>query len=224
MKPILIGVCLAAAAAWLSAETLSSILHRMDVAASEFHSLKADVAMTTYTAILDDKTVETGKLTMQRSGKEVRAILDFSTQPDPKIIAVMGQVVRIYYPNLKLVQDYNFGKKTDVLNQYLLLGFGSSGTELAQNYSITAGGNAEVAGRQTTEITLVPKDPKVQERLKEVDMWIPSDAAYPVQQKFVQPNGDYRQTTYTNVVVNPPIQGALTLQLPPSTKHQTSSE
>jgi outer membrane lipoprotein-sorting protein len=224
MKRLLLSVCLFAAAGLLAAEGVSSILARMDRAAPEFHALTADVTMKTYTAILSDTTTEHGKLTMQRTGNEVSAILDFSSQPDAKVIAVAGQIVRIYYPNLKLVQEYNFGKKTDVLNQYLLLGFGSSGTELAQNYSITAGGTAGVAGKQTTELTLIPKDPKVAQRLKEVDMWIPADAAYPVQQKFVQPTGDYRETTYTNVKLNPPIEGELTLKLPRGTKHQSSSE
>lgn len=193
----------------------------MDRAAPHFHSLTANVAMDTYTAILNDTTVEHGALSMQRQGDHVRAILDFSRQPDPRIIAVSGGLVQIYFPNLKLVQEYNFGKKTDVLNQYLLLGFGSSGTELAQSYSITEGGTAEVAGVQTTELVLVPKDPKVRERLKEVDMWIPKDAAYPVRQKFLQPSGDFRQTTYTGVKLNPPIHGELKLKLPPGTKHQS---
>jgi outer membrane lipoprotein-sorting protein len=224
MKRLFLVVCLLAAAGMLAAESLGSILARMNRAAPEFHALTADVTMITYTAILSDTTTEQGKLTMQRRGKEVRAILDFSHQSDAKVIAVEGQIVRIYYPNLKLVQEYNFGKKTDVLNQYLLLGFGSSGTELAQDYSITAGGTAELAGKQTTELTLIPKDPKVAQRLKEVDMWIPNDAAYPIQQKFIQPTGDYRQTTYTNVKLNPPIQGELTLKLPPGTKHRSGSE
>lgn len=218
--PFLIAVSLAAAGL-LPAASVSSILARMDRAAPHFHTLTANVTMDTYTAILNDTTIEHGDLSMQRQGDQVRAVLDFSHQPDPKMIAVSGDVVQIYYPNLKLVQEYNFGKKTDVLNQYLLLGFGSSGTELAQSYSITEGGTAEVAGRQTTELVLVPKDPKMRERLKEVDMWIPNDAAYPVRQKFLQPSGDFRQTTYTGVKLNPPIHGELKLKLPPGTKHQS---
>lgn len=224
MKPFLIAACLFAAASLLPAEPVSTILARMDRAAPNFHALTADVAMDTYTAILEDTTTEHGTLAMQRAGNQVRAILDFSHQSDPKVIAVAGQMVEIYYPNLKLVQDFNFGKKTDVLNQYLLLGFGSSGTDLAQNYSITGGGAAEVGGQQTTELVLVPKDPKVRERLKEVDMWVPNGASYPVRQKFIQPNGDFRQTTYTGVKLNPPMQGELTLKLPPGTKRQNGSK
>lgn len=224
MKRLFIAVWLLAAAALLPAEPVNAILARMDRAAPQFHALTADVTMNTYTAIIEDTTIEHGKLRMQRNGDRIRAILDFSNQPDPKVIAVSGQVVEIYYPNVKLVQEYNFGKKTDVLNQYLLLGFGSSGTELARSYSITGGGTAEVAGRQTTELVLVPKDPKVRERLKEVDMWVPNGASYPVQQKFIQATGDFRQTTYTNVTLNPALHGELILKLPPGTKHQSGSK
>ncbi|MGH9608911.1 MAG: LolA family protein [Bryobacteraceae bacterium] len=218
--PLVIAACLAGAGL-LPAQSVTSILARMDRAAPQFHALTANVVMDTYTAILSDTTTEHGKLSMQRNGDRVRAILDFSHQPDPKVIAVSGDVVQILYPNLKLVQEFNFGKKTGVLNQYLLLGFGSSGTDLAQSYSITLGGTASVAGRQTTEMVLVPKDPKVRQRLKEVDMWVPNDAAYPVRQKFLQPTGDFRQTTYTGVELNPPIHGELKLKLPPGTKRQS---
>lgn len=221
MRGLLFGACFCAAAGLLVADAVSSILARMNSAAPQFRALTADVTMETYTKILDDTTTEHGKLQMQRTGNEVRAILDFSAESDPKKIAVSGQIVQIYYPNLKLVQEYNFGKKTDVLNQYLLLGFGSSGTELAKNYSITGSGTAEIAGVPTTEIVLIPKDKKMQQRLKEVDMWIPNDAAYPVQQKFIQSTGDFRQTTYTNVKLNPSMSGELTLKLPPGTKHSS---
>jgi outer membrane lipoprotein-sorting protein len=212
------------AAGVTGSDTVHTILARMDQAAPQLHTLTADVAMDTYTTILDDHTIEHGKLTLERSGKQLRAILDFSSQSDPRVIAVIGKIVQIYYPNLKLVQEYNFGNQTNLLNQYLLLGFGSSGTELAQNYSISGGSTADIAGRQTAEIILIPKDPQVKQHLKEVDMWIPNDAAYPIQQKFIQPNGDYRQTTYTNVRLNPPIQEPLALKLPPGVKHQNGNQ
>jgi hypothetical protein len=52
-------------------------------------------------------------------------------------------------------------------------------------------------------------------------VWIPNDAAYPVQQQFNEPSGNYRRATYTGIQLNPTIRGILDLQLPPGTKRQS---
>jgi len=193
----------------------------MDQAAPRFRAMQSDVQMTTYTAIIGDKTVENGTLKMQRlKSGEVRAIIDFSNQTDAREIAFLGKIIRIYYPNLKTYQDYDVGKNTDILNQFLLLGFGSSGKELAQSYTITQDGTEKVAGQDTTKLLLVPNDPKVKERLSKIEMWVPNDAAYPVQQQFFEPSVNYRIVTYSNVKINPPMKGTLELKLPSGAKKQ----
>jgi outer membrane lipoprotein-sorting protein len=215
MKNLLPALCLFALSSGLHAESVNAILARMDQAAPNFHAISADLQMVTYTAILSDKTVEKGTLRMQRlKGNEVRAIIDFSAETDARVIAFLGKIVRIYYPKLKTYQDFEVGKNAQVLNQYLLLGFGSSGKDLARSYGVTAEGSEDVGGRTTTKLLLMPKDPKVKERLTKVEVWIPSDAAYPVQQQFYEPNGNYRKVTYSNVQLNPPITGTLELMLP----------
>jgi outer membrane lipoprotein-sorting protein len=222
MKNLVLAVCLFALGSGLRAETVDAILARMDQAAPNFHGMSADVLMITYTAILSDKTIEKGTLKMQRlKGNEVRAIIDFSAQTDARVIAFLGKIVRIYYPKLKTYQDFEVGKNAQVLNQYLLLGFGSSGKDLARSYEITAEGTEDVGGQTTTKLLLVPKDPKVKERLTKVEVWIPKDAAYPVQQQFYEPSGNYRKVTYSNIQLNPPMTGTLELKLPPGVTKQS---
>lgn len=205
----------------IQAQGVDQILARMNQASPEFHAISADVQMTTYTAILSDTTTESGTLQMQRlKPGEVRAILNF-TGPDAREIAFFGKTVRIYYPKLNEYQDYDLGKNSNVLNQYLLLGFGSSGKDLAQSYEVTLEGPEKVAGQDTSKLLLVPKDKKVLEHLQKVEMWMPADAAYPVQQQFYEPSGNWRRTTYTNTRLNPPITGLLELHLPPGAKRQS---
>ena len=175
--------------------------------------------MVTYTAVLSDKTTEKGTLRMQRlKGNAVRAIIDFSGATDARVIAFLGKIVRIYFPNANAYQDYEVGKNAQVLNQYLLLGFGSSGKDLARSYEITGEGSEEISGQTTSKLLLVPKDAKVKERLTKVEVWIPNDAAYPVQQQFYEPSGNYRTVTYNNIRLNPPITGTLDLKLPSGAK------
>jgi outer membrane lipoprotein-sorting protein len=218
MKTVIAGLCLAAFAATLKSDpaALDAILARMDQAAPSFHSMSADVDMVEYQKIIDDRTTDKGTLQMQRTGKGVRAIVTF---PD-RVIGFFGKTVRLYQPKLAVYQDYDIGKNTDVLNQFLLLGFGSSGKELAQSYNITLVGTENVAGRDTSKLSLIPKDPKVAERLTKVEIWIPNDAANPVQQQFYEPSGNWRKVTYSKIVINPPITGTLEMKLPPGVKKQ----
>ena len=222
MKHVLPALCFFALASGLHAESVESILARMDQAAPNFHAMSAEVQMVTYTAIISDKTTETGTLRMQRlKGNEVRAIIDFSAATnDARVIAFLGKIVRVYYPELKTYQDYEVGKNAQVLNQYLLLGFGSSGKDLARGYEITAEGSEAVGGKSTTKLLLIPKDPKIKERLTKIEVWIPNDAAYPLQQQFYETTRNYRRVMYSNIQLNPPMPGTLELKLPPGATKQ----
>jgi outer membrane lipoprotein-sorting protein len=223
MRTSIVLLCLFAASS-LSGESVEAVLARMDAAAPEFRAVSADIKMVTHTAIIDDTTVETGTFKMQRvKGKEVRAVLDFSGQSDARQIGFFGKIVRIYYPKLNSYQDYDVGKNVDVLNQFLLLGFGSSGKDLAANYAITAEGEETIEGRDTIKLALVPKSAEAAKRLSKIEMWIPKDAAYPIQQKFYSPSGNYRVVTYSNVNLKPVIKGKqLELKLPPGVKKQST--
>ena len=222
IKLLSVGICLLAGCTVLQAQRVEDILARMDKEAPAFHGIAATVRMVTFTAILSDQTVENGTLKMQRlKSGDVRAIMEFSGESDARTIAFLGKIVRIYYPKLKEYQDYDLGRNSNVLNQFLLLGFGSSGKELAQSYQITLEAPEKVAGQDTTKLLLVPKDKKVLEHLQKVEVWIPNDAAYPVQQQFYEPSGNWRKATYTDIQLNPPASGPLELQLPPGTKRQS---
>ncbi|HSU61645.1 MAG TPA: hypothetical protein VLI55_20215 [Bryobacteraceae bacterium] len=221
MRKLLPVLCLSLFATAAYAQSVDAVLTRMDQAAPRFRAMSADVQMTTFTAIIGDKTVEDGTLKMQRlKSGEVRAIIDFSHQTDAREIAFLGKIIRIYYPNLQTYQDYDVGKNTDILNQFLLLGFGSSGKELSRSYTITQDGTEKIAGQDTTKLLLIPNDPKVKDRLSKIEMWIPNDAAYPVQQQFFEPSGNYRIVTYLNIKINPPMKGTLELKLPSGAKKQ----
>ena len=223
MRTLLLLLCTLAAPLARPAESVDSILSRMDQAAPVFRGVSADIHMLTYTAILVDKTEENGTLQMQRKKGAFRAIIDFSGQDDAREIAFLGNIIRMYYPKLKMYQDYDVGKNGDVLNQYLLLGFGSSGKELAQNYAISAVGTENVAGIEATKLLLLPKSPGVKEHLSKIEMWIPANAAYPVQQQFYEPtNGNYRRVIYSNVKLNPPMKKDLELKLPSGVKRKSS--
>jgi outer membrane lipoprotein-sorting protein len=223
MRTPLFALCVLASASVLPAENVETILSRMDQAAPGFHAMSADVQVTTYTAIINDTTVENGTLKIQRKEPDkLRAVIDFSGEKDARVLGFQGNIVRIFYPNLNIFQDYDVGKNSDVLNQFLLLGFGSSGKELAQSYDISAQGTENVAGQNTTKLLLLPKAPTIRKKLSKIEMWIPGNAANPIQQQFYEPSGNYRKVTYTNINLHPVIKGPLDIKLPHNAKRRSS--
>ena len=69
----------------------------------------------------------------------------------------------------KQYQDVDLGNKADLTNQFLLLGFGSSGKDLSAAYTIQSEGEETVGGKTTTKLQLIPKDAKVKEKLSKVE-------------------------------------------------------
>ncbi len=222
MRIILPVLCLLAGSG-LYGQSVEAVLSRMDQAAPNFHAMSANIKMTTHTAIINDTTVESGTLRMQRlKSQDVRAVLDFSGESDARQIGFFGKLLRIYYPKLKSYQDYDVGRNSDVLTQFLLLGFGSSGKDLASNYTVVAEGQEKVDGRDTTKLALAPKNAEVAKRLSKIEMWVPNDAAYPIQHEFFEPSGNYRIVAYSDINLKPAIKGKLELKLPAGAKKQNS--
>ena len=185
----------------------------MDQAAPTFKAMTADLKMVTYTKILDDKETETGTIPLQRIKKnETRAFIEFSGAAARKL-TLQGKMVRIYYPNLNQYQDYDLGKTVNV-NQFLLLGFGSSGKELSANYDVKSAGTEKIAGVDTTKLLLTPKDSRTQEHLKTAEIWVPHTSANPIQQRFNEPSGNYRLITYSNINLNPHLSQNIQLAVP----------
>lgn len=204
----------------LKGEDVQVILKRMDAAAPTLHTLSADMQMVTVTAIINDKITENGTLKMQKlKDGSVRAVYEF---PGQRIIGLFGKTVRMYYPKNDYYQDYDVGKDSSLLNQFLLLGFGSSGEELAKSYTITPEGTEKISGAITTKLLLTPKDSKLKEHIAKVEIWVPEGEANPVQQEFYEPNDNYRLVTYSNIHLNPPIKGKLDIKMQPGTQKRGS--
>jgi len=218
MKKLTVALCFFAFTCFASAQSLDAVLARMDQAAPDFRGVSANVRMAQFTAILSDTTNESGTFEMQKQKNgDVRALLKLGSQ----WLFFERKTVRIYYPKVNAYQDYDMGKNLgNALNSFLLLGFGTSGKQLAQSYNIKFEGTEKVAGQDTSKLLLVPKDKKVLEHLDRVEVWIPANGANPVQQQFYEPSGNWRKLTYSNTVLNPPVHGVLELQLPPGAKKQ----
>jgi outer membrane lipoprotein-sorting protein len=202
------------------AQTVASVLVRMDKAAAGFRAMTGKLRKTEYTAVLNDTSVESGEICLLRSGRELLMRTEI-LEPEPRSIGFDDSRVQVYYPKIQTVQIYDLGRQRSLVDQFLVLGFGSSGAELTRNYTVKLLGEEVVGGQRASRLELVPKSAQVAEQIRGVELWIPLEAGYPIQQKFLQPGGDYYLVTYSEVKINPNVpESGFRLRLPPGVKKE----
>jgi outer membrane lipoprotein-sorting protein len=219
LRAIALLLCLIGLAGAAScAETLDQVMARMDVEAAGFRQMTARFTKTNFISVLNDTSHESGALWMKKSGKKIEMRGEIAGS-DARSFGFRDNKGEIYYPKINTVQIYDLGKERSLVDQFLLLGFGSSGKEIAKTYSIRVAGEEVLGGRKTTVLELVPKSPQVLEQIQKVYLWIPENAGHPVQQQFMQPGGNYYKVLYSDVRINPNLpDSAFALKLPAGVK------
>jgi outer membrane lipoprotein-sorting protein len=193
----------------------------MDRSSASFRSLTAKIRRLSHTAVINENNIDSGTMYLKRSRPRDLRMLVNLTDPDPKSVAFEGHKLEVYYPKIKTVQEFDVGKNRSLLEQFLLLGFGSSGKELAANYTLRVLGAETVSGEKTTRLELTPKSAAVLAHLKKVELWISDTGGYPAQQKFYMPGSDYMLVTYSEMKLNPDLpDSALKLKLPRGVKRE----
>ncbi len=203
-------------AACFAADPVSTALARMDQNAASFSGVTCTIKRVTYTAAIGSDTgTETGIMTLKRpAAHDMRVLIHFAP-PEEKYVSLQDNLADVYYPKINTVQEYDATKYRGLFDQFFLLGFGSSGRELASSYDITSLGGDTIEGEKTLHLQLIPKSKKVLEQLRKVELWLSEKSGYPVRQKLYFPSGDMQTVTYTDLKINPKISdSALRLKLP----------
>ncbi len=182
--------------------TVDNVLKQLDSQAGEFHSLTADFERTKVTVVVDDKSTESGQIFVRRDDKMRIEML----QPDPRTILRDGDNFYIYNPKIHRVEEYNLGKKKSLVDQFLLLGFGTSGGELRKSYLVTLEGEETLDNRKVVLLELTPKSDEVRNQFSKIELWIDESTWLTAQQKFYETgSGDYFIIRYKNIARNVPI-------------------
>lgn len=218
---ILIAVLAFSAAVVPAAETLGAVQARMDKSAEAFTSLTARVKKTGYTAVIKDLSSETGTFLIKKiKPGDMRVRMEIE-KPDERSVALSRKKYEVFLPKINTVQEYDLSQYGKLVDQFLLLGFGTPVKDITKSYDMVVTGTETIDGRQATRVELRPKTAGVKEHLKLVEVWIPLTDGNPIQQKFWQPSGDYIQSTYTDVKVNPLLKDAdVQLTLPKNVKRE----
>src|SRR5271169_687256 len=124
--------------------TLDTVLQLMDNAGQGFKSLTADIENIKYTAVVKDTSTETGKIWV-RHDQKMR--IEF-TKPEPRTILRTGNSLFLYNPKLNRVEEYDLGKNSAMVDQYIRLGFGTKSEDLKKSYLVTFTGEEELDKRK----------------------------------------------------------------------------
>jgi outer membrane lipoprotein-sorting protein len=186
----------------LTAQTLDDAFARMDKTAQQFKTVEADIKRTDHTAVVNEDANDSGVIRVKREKQhDVRMLIDFKA-PEPKIVSLAGSTASIYNPKTNTLQEVNVGAKKNLVEQFLLLGFGATSEELKAAYNVSLMGNEAIGGQQAWHLLLLPKGGDVSRQLKSAELWISQKDGLPLQQKVLFSNGDYWIVTYSNFKLN----------------------
>jgi len=128
------------------------------------------------------------------------------TAPDPRTILRTGDSLFVYTPGLKRVEEYNLGKNRALLDQFLLLGFGTDSNEMRKSYLVTYMKEDKIDDRKAVELELTPKMEAVRSQISKIQIWLDESTWLPAQQEFFEAgSGDYSIVKYSKIVRNPDL-------------------
>ncbi|MGH9778110.1 MAG: LolA family protein, partial [Candidatus Acidiferrales bacterium] len=123
-------VCLLLASLGAAAQnrpwTEDRILDQLNKTAERFQTLTSNLQFTKVTVVVNDTSTESGRLYFSKKG---RILIEF-LNPEPKEVLFTGNKAQIYFPKMSQVQEFDLGKHRAMVEQYLLLGFGTKGDDL----------------------------------------------------------------------------------------------
>ena len=195
----LVIAAVAAIAAPPATPNVDTVLNMMGHSAQDFHSLSADVEHIKYTEVVKDTSVETGHFYVRRDEKMRIEI----TKPDQRTILRNGDQLFVYTPKINRVEEYDLGKNRQMVDQYVLLGFGTKPDAIRKSHEVAVKGEEELDQRKTVVLELTPKSESVARQISKIHMWVDEASWLPIQQKFFEAgSGDYFLFHYRNLMKN----------------------
>lgn len=213
-------VCAFSLTGFTATNGIDAVLARMDQSAAKFNALSANLRRVSFTAVLNETTSESGTILIRRpKPRDVQMLVEIR-EPDQKSVSYMNRKWQIFYPKINTVQEYDLGKQGALIDQALLLGFGTSTSELLRHYDVKYVGEDVVEGTPASRLELVPKSKEALQHIARVELWI-SEQGHPVQQKIYQPSKDYYLITYSDIKLNPNVTAdSVKLKLPKNVKKE----
>lgn len=189
------------------ADDLASVLAKLDAAAKDFHTTTANVEFDTIqTDPVPDKDVLTGTAYYERTGERFQMaahLTQHNNRPTAKTYIFSGGALRVSDTGKE--SDSKSYTQAGKYESYLVLGFGASGRDLQEKWTIKYLGTEKIGDVVTDKLELIAKDPTVRKNIPKVIIWVDTVRAVSLKQLFDEGEGLSRVCYYTNIKVNQPL-------------------
>jgi outer membrane lipoprotein-sorting protein len=194
--------------ATLAAADLPTVMSKMNASSASYTGMTAKIRWIKYTKLVDDTSVESGDLWVKRDSKGQVELRIAFTEPVLKQVRIEKTTVELFNEGINQIEEYDLKAKGSQLYEGLLLGYGVSGDDLKQRYDIKIAAEEPIDDQPTVRLAMIPKNEEDRTTGKSVEMWISTQSWQPLQQKAVEPNGDYRLVSYADVKMNPALKAS----------------
>jgi outer membrane lipoprotein-sorting protein len=201
-----------------SSASLDRVLEKMDQTSASFRSAQADFVWTTFNSVANDVVgTDKGRIFFRRSGKDIEMSAEV-TSPAPKQILFTGGKIQVYQPAIAQIDTYDAGTHREEFETFLVLGFGSSGSEVRKSFDVKYLSQEKIGKADTAKIELTPLSEKVKQQFPKIDLWIDLQTGLSLRQQLWQTGGDYRLADYSNIQLNKKLPDNFKLRTSGSTK------
>jgi len=179
-------------------DPLAKVLHTMDETAASFRGAEANFVWTTYNSVINDVAEkDTGKIHFRRTSKGTEMAAEVAPPASKQIVFSDGKI-QVYMPETRQEDVYDPGAHREEFETFLVLGFGSSGSDMRKSFEIKYQGTERIGNKDTAKLELTPLSPKVKAQFPRIDLWI-DERGLAVKQQLWETGGDYRVADYSDV-------------------------
>jgi outer membrane lipoprotein-sorting protein len=179
---------------------VAEILAQMDKMSKDLASLSANLEYTKVTVLVDDKSTQSGQLFFHK-GKTTEIRINFQ-KPEPKTLLFKKNKGYMFLPKINQLQVFNLEQNSGLVQQFLLVGFGTNSGELKRTYVVTYLREENIDNDPNVVLELVPRKSNLAGQISKIQIWVSEESWRPTQQKFIESGGDYSIARYSGVKVN----------------------
>jgi len=181
---------------------LESVLSQMDAASKGFHTAEANVTQEDYQKVVEDLTIEEGRIYFRRTSKGLQMAMDFTDSPESKYVLLNDNRIRLYQPKIDQITEHSLEKNSSETESMFALGFGGQGHDLLKSFDVKLAGSEMIDGVKTSKLELTPKTEGLKKYFSRIELWIELPRDISLRQQFWQPSSDYHLACYSNIKIN----------------------
>jgi len=211
--PLLIAVL---ALAWVAAPAqtmnLQKVLEQINTSSPKFQNVQADISVDLYTAVVQEHEQQTGMTAFRRQGSSMEMVSHLNSaggKPVAELLYKGGELDYYQPPPVSQETIFSGGSNRGEWDSLLATGFGATANDLTSQWNITFQGMETVDGHQTAKLDLVSKQASIRNNFSHLTIWIDLARDISLKQVMVQPDGDSRTVTYSNVRYNTHLSSSL---------------